>query len=86
MVYSEHPDFTGRLLDYWLDCCGPTSGERWQRYCEYEEAREVFDFAAEVTVSDGRMIETGACSRKVLRFINGLVNGGSRDCIRFPSL
>jgi hypothetical protein len=47
-------------LYYWLDCCGPTSGYRWKRYREYEEAREGFGFVAEVTVSADRMFETGA--------------------------
>jgi len=86
VVYSEHSDFTGRLLDYWLDCCGPRSSEQWKRNSEYEEAPEVFCFVAEVTVSDDRMIEINACSRKVLRFVNGLVNCGSRNCTRLPSL
>jgi hypothetical protein len=43
----------------WLDWCGPTSGQSWEHYCDYEEGMKLFGFV-EVTVSDDHT--SGKCA------------------------
>ncbi len=56
----ERSDFADRFLYRGLDCCSAAGGRPWKRYGEYQEVKQVFSFVAELSVSDDRMIETGA--------------------------
>ena len=50
----ERPDFIDRFLCRRLDCCGPTGGQPWKRYCESEEvkARTCRFSMLDITISD----------------------------------
>jgi hypothetical protein len=50
----ERSDLIDRFLCRRLDCCGPTGGQPWKRYCEFSEVKaRICRFSMlNITISD----------------------------------